>query len=149
MSACVCVLCEFVCVCVCERTSVWMVVIDCFRACVRVWLCVFMLCEFVWLSLCVCTCCAGHHRMTRIVTHSLASVAAKINRKRRPLCFELFGYDFMVDQDFNVRHSPVPARVCVCEPACAPVSFTARAPLLFDCYLRVFVLPLPTADVVY
>jgi hypothetical protein len=41
-------------------------------------------------------------RITDIVRHSLQSTAHRINRGRRPLCFELYGYDFMVDDDFNV-----------------------------------------------
>ena len=30
------------------------------------------------------------------------SVKNKINKKNRKYCFELFGYDFMVDENFKV-----------------------------------------------
>ena len=42
--------------------------------------------------------------MKRHVALSLHSVAATINRKHSRSCFELYGYDFMVDADFHVRY---------------------------------------------
>ena len=40
--------------------------------------------------------------MKFIVAKTIDSVRTKINQKRRKGCFELFGYDFMVDQDLTV-----------------------------------------------
>ena len=36
-----------------------------------------------------------------IIIHSMKSVAGKINKAERKICFEIFGYDFMFDEDYK------------------------------------------------
>ena len=36
--------------------------------------------------------------MKQIIVHTVLSVKKKINRLDRSLCFEIFGYDFMIDE---------------------------------------------------
>jgi len=40
--------------------------------------------------------------MKHIVIKTMNSVKSKLNAKKRKGCFELFGYDFMVDHDLTV-----------------------------------------------
>lgn len=49
--------------------------------------------------------------MKELVKLSLNSVRYKINSNDRKFCFEVFGYDFIIDVDFNVwlievNHNP-------------------------------------------
>jgi hypothetical protein len=46
--------------------------------------------------------------ITELVRHTLAATAPLINKLHRPRCFELMGYDFMVDDAMNVRLVPCP-----------------------------------------
>ena len=41
-------------------------------------------------------------KVKNIISISMKSVKDKINQKNRNYCFEIFGYDFMMDTDFNV-----------------------------------------------
>ena len=41
-------------------------------------------------------------RMKDLVIDSFMSVRHKMNPNRRKNCFELFGFDFLVDEDFRV-----------------------------------------------
>ena len=41
-------------------------------------------------------------QIERIVTDTFRSVYCKIDPKRVNNCFELFGYDFMIDEDFKI-----------------------------------------------
>ena len=40
--------------------------------------------------------------MKYIVVKTLDSIRKKLNSENRKHCFEIFGYDFMIDQDFTV-----------------------------------------------
>lgn len=44
----------------------------------------------------------GIPRMKEMIRHSLLSVRRKLNPNNRKFCFELFGYDFIMDSDFNL-----------------------------------------------
>jgi len=51
--------------------------------------------------------------MKQIITHSLSSVKQKLNLNNRKLCFEIFGYDFMIDSDFAVWLIEVNTNPCI------------------------------------
>ena len=40
-------------------------------------------------------------RVKEIIIHSMKSVACKINKAERKICFEIFGYDFMFDDEYK------------------------------------------------
>ena len=40
-------------------------------------------------------------KVKEIIIHSMKSVAGKINKAERKICFEIFGYDFMFDEDYK------------------------------------------------
>jgi len=40
-------------------------------------------------------------KVKEIIMHSMKSVCNKINKLERKICFEIFGYDFMFDEDYN------------------------------------------------
>ena len=40
-------------------------------------------------------------KVKEIIIHSLKSVCGKINKLERKMCFEIFGYDFMFDENYN------------------------------------------------
>lgn len=44
------------------------------------------------------------------------SVRYKINSNDRKFCFEIFGYDFMIDAEFNVWLIEVNTNPCIEEP---------------------------------
>ena len=50
-----------------------------------------------------------------IVAKSVDSVKRKIDSNRRNGCFEIFGYDFMVDQDFTTWLIEVNTNPCLDE----------------------------------
>lgn len=41
-------------------------------------------------------------KMQEVVTTSMLAVRKKLNSNDRTYCFEIFGYDFMVDENFKV-----------------------------------------------
>ena len=40
-------------------------------------------------------------RMKDLIIDSFLSVRRKINPRKRKACFELFGFDFLIDEDFR------------------------------------------------
>ena len=40
-------------------------------------------------------------RMLPIIEMTMASVRLKINKNNRKFCFEIFGYDFLIDRDLT------------------------------------------------
>ena len=56
--------------------------------------------------------------MKSIVTKSLLSVRKKIDPHRRKFCFELFGYDFMLDCDYNVWLIEANTNPCLEDSSC-------------------------------
>ena len=44
---------------------------------------------------------------------SLLSVRYKINKNERKFCFEIFGYDFIIDSEFNVWLIEVNTNPCL------------------------------------
>ena len=40
--------------------------------------------------------------MKYLVAKTMDSVKKKLNPENRKFCFEIFGFDFMIDQDFTV-----------------------------------------------
>ena len=44
---------------------------------------------------------------------TLSTIKKKINPNRRKLCFELFGFDFFIDMDFNVWLIEVNTNPCL------------------------------------
>ncbi|CAI2373825.1 unnamed protein product [Moneuplotes crassus] len=55
----------------------------------------------------------GLPRMKEIIMHSLLSVRRKLNPNNRKFCFELFGYDFIMDSDFNLWLIEVNTNPCL------------------------------------
>jgi len=47
------------------------------------------------------------------ITLSLMSVKKKLNPEERKFCFEIFGYDFIIDNDFNVWLIEVNTNPCL------------------------------------
>jgi D-alanine-D-alanine ligase-like ATP-grasp enzyme len=43
-----------------------------------------------------------NNRMKELIKISMESVKAKLNSSDRKHCFEIFGYDFIMDAEFNV-----------------------------------------------
>jgi len=52
-------------------------------------------------------------KMKYLCALTLTSVKKKINANRRKHCFELFGFDFFIDQDFNVFLIEVNTNPCI------------------------------------
>ena len=48
-----------------------------------------------------------------MVTKSMLAVRKKLDSNKRKFCFELFGYDFMLDCDFNVWLIEVNTNPCI------------------------------------
>ncbi len=44
---------------------------------------------------------------------SLSSVAKKINKFERKFCFEIFGYDFIIDDEFNTWLIEINTNPCI------------------------------------
>jgi hypothetical protein len=44
---------------------------------------------------------------------ALASAKRKLNPQKRKLCFEIFGYDYIIDNDFNVWLIEVNTNPCI------------------------------------
>ena len=51
--------------------------------------------------------------MKAIVTKTLLAVRKKLDSNKRKFCFELFGYDFMLDCDLNVWLIEVNTNPCI------------------------------------
>ena len=51
--------------------------------------------------------------MKEIIKHSLLSVRRKINQNNIQNCFELFGYDFIMDDDFNLWLIEINTNPCI------------------------------------
>lgn len=51
--------------------------------------------------------------MKHIVAKTLESIKKKINVDNRKNCFEIYGYDFMVDQEFSVWLIEVNTNPCL------------------------------------
>lgn len=51
--------------------------------------------------------------MKELVIKSMNSVRKKIDPLKRKYCFELFGYDFILDEDFNVWLIEVNTNPCI------------------------------------
>jgi len=74
-----------------------------------------------------------------IVTETFLSVSEKIDPEKRLHCFELFGYDFMIDEDFKVWLIEANTNPCL-ETSCA---FLSRIiPACIDNTLRLVLDPL-------
>lgn len=52
-------------------------------------------------------------RVKALVKHSLVAVARKLNPLKRTICFELFGYDFIIDEDFGLWLIEVNTNPCL------------------------------------
>lgn len=53
--------------------------------------------------------------MKHIIVKTVDSVKKKLNPDNKKYCFELFGYDFMIDQDFTVWLIEVNTNPCLDE----------------------------------
>lgn len=85
------------------------------------------------------------NKIKDIVTDTILSVSEKIDPEKRLHCFELFGYDFMVDEDFKVWLIEANTNPCL-ETSCA---FLSRIiPACIDNTLRLVLDPLfpPPSD---
>ena len=78
-------------------------------------------------------------QMERLTTDSFRAVALKIDPNRIQNCFEIFGYDFMIDENFKVYLIEVNTNPCleICCPLLARI-----IPELLDCSFRIAVDPL-------
>jgi len=52
-------------------------------------------------------------QMKELIIKSMYSVRKKIDPHRRKHCFELFGYDFILDADFNVWLIEINTNPCI------------------------------------
>jgi hypothetical protein len=77
--------------------------------------------------------------MERLVTDSFRAVHKKIDPKRNKNAFEIFGYDFMIDENFKVFLIECNTNPCleICSPLLARI-----IPELLDNSLRIAVDPL-------
>lgn len=55
----------------------------------------------------------GLPQMKEMIKHSLLSVRKKLNPNNREFCFELFGYDFIMDEDLNLWLIEVNTNPCL------------------------------------
>ena len=51
--------------------------------------------------------------MKDIVSFTMQSVSKKINLEERKYCFEIFGFDFIIDLDFNIWLIEVNTNPCL------------------------------------
>lgn len=77
--------------------------------------------------------------MERLVTDSFRAVGSKIDPRRVSNCFEIFGYDFMIDENFKVFLIEANTNPCleICSPLLARI-----IPELLDNSFRVAIDPL-------
>ena len=52
-------------------------------------------------------------RMKEIILHSMSSVRLKINQNFRKYCFEIFGYDFIIDSEYRIWLIEVNTNPCI------------------------------------
>ena len=52
-------------------------------------------------------------RMKELVLHSMSSVRLKINQNFRKYCFEIFGYDFIIDSECRMWLIEVNTNPCI------------------------------------
>ena len=52
-------------------------------------------------------------RMKELVLHSMSSVRLKINQNFRKYCFEIFGYDFIIDSESRMWLIEVNTNPCI------------------------------------
>jgi D-alanine-D-alanine ligase-like ATP-grasp enzyme len=52
-------------------------------------------------------------KMRQIIVDSIVAVFQKIDPNRRLNCFEIYGYDFMIDEDLNVWLIEVNTNPCL------------------------------------
>lgn len=78
-------------------------------------------------------------QMERLVTDSFRSVGSKIDPQRLNNCFEIFGYDFMIDENFKVFLIEANTNPCleICSPLLARI-----IPELLDNSFRIAIDPL-------
>ena len=78
-------------------------------------------------------------QMERLVTDSFRAVGSKIDPRRVANCFEIFGYDFMIDENFKVFLIEANTNPCleICSPLLARI-----IPELLDNSLRIAIDPL-------
>lgn len=79
-------------------------------------------------------------QVKRIVTDTFRAVYKDIDPNRRSHCFEVFGYDFMLDQDFKVQLIEVNTNPCI-ETAQCPILQRVITDML-DSAFRIAVDPL-------
>jgi tubulin monoglycylase TTLL3/8 len=77
--------------------------------------------------------------MERLVTDSFRAVYSKIDPHRVKNCFEVFGYDFMIDENFKVYL--IEANTNPCLEICCPL-LARIIPELLDNTFRIAVDPL-------
>jgi len=77
--------------------------------------------------------------MERLVTDSFRAVGSKIDPNRLSNCFEIFGYDFMIDENFKVFLIEANTNPCleICSPLLARI-----IPELLDNSFRIAIDPL-------
>ena len=77
--------------------------------------------------------------MERLVTDSFRAVGSRIDPKRISNCFEIFGYDFMIDENFKVYLIEANTNPCleICSPLLARI-----IPELLDNSFRIALDPL-------
>lgn len=78
-------------------------------------------------------------QMERLVTDSFRAVGSRIDPKRISNCFEIFGYDFMIDENFKVYLIEANTNPCleICSPLLARI-----IPELLDNSFRIALDPL-------
>jgi len=78
-------------------------------------------------------------QMERLVTDSFRAVGSRIDPRRLANCFEIFGYDFMIDENFKVFLIEANTNPCleICSPLLARI-----IPELLDNSFRVAIDPL-------
>lgn len=86
-------------------------------------------------------------KMKNMCAVTLTTVKKKINPNRRKHCFELFGFDFFIDQDFNVFLIEVNTNPCIEESSKLLKILLPR--MLDDLFkLTIDQIFLPTKDIV-
>ena len=86
-------------------------------------------------------------KMKYLCAMTLTSIKKKINHNKRRHCFELFGFDFFIDHDYNVFLIEVNTNPCLEESSRLLSKLLPR--LLDDLFkLTIDQIYLPTKDVI-